>query len=172
MSTRKIFKFWLLLDPIFRLSKDYKPFMKHKQDIYCFIDSVAADFESDFQLKEETVDRSQHAYLDQLYKIRHTMSYDQVREEIFAFLIGAFDTTGKALPAVLLLLAMNQKEQDKVAEELKTILVSENDEVDETSLNRMEYLDLAMKESLRMLPVALLLARHVQKDIKLCNFTC
>lgn len=98
------------------------------------------------------------------------MSYDQLREEIFAFLIGAFDTTGKALPAVLLLLAMNPDAQDKVVAELKSILKSENDEVDEKCLSKMEYLDLCMKESLRLLPVALLLARHVKKDIKLCNF--
>lgn len=95
------------------------------------------------------------------------MTYDEVREEIFAFLIGAFDTTGKALAGALLLLAMNQDAQDKVVIEMENIFKSEDDEVDEDALSQMNYLDLVIKESLRLLPVALVIGRQAKKNIEL-----
>lgn len=161
-----------MLDPIFRFSKNYKPFKQRKRDIYEFIDEITAEFEDEYERGIKSPKRKSQIYLEQLYKIRHSMTRDQLREEVFAFLIGAFDTTGKALSATLLLLAMNQDAQDKVVEEINKCLTSVNDEVDEETLNNMEYLEMVMKESLRLLPVALILARQVKNEFKLSKFQC
>lgn len=168
ISTKKNFKWWLLLDPIFRLTSDYKPFTQHKGDINKFIDGLLEDIERDYQAGTLSTDRKQQLYFDQLYKIRETMTYEQLREEIFAFFIGAFDTTGKAIAGTLLLLAMNHGAQEKVRTELKSIFTSD-EEIDEDKINQMEYLDLVIKESLRLLPVSLLAGREVTKDIELSN---
>lgn len=159
-----------MLEPIFKFFDNYKKLKQHKQDIYRFIDKLTENYEREYQSKIKSNDSKPQVYLDQIYGIRDTMTRDELREEIFAFLIGAFDTTGKALPGVLLSLAMNQEIQEKVFLELKSIFVSEDDEADEERLNKMVYLDLVIKESLRQLPIALTLLRHVKKDIKLCNF--
>lgn len=104
-------------------------------------------------------------YLDHLYKIRHTMTYSQMKEEVVTFIIGGFDTTGKAIAGTLLLLAMNSEAQEKVSTELKSIFTSKDDDVDEESFNKLEYLELVIKESMRLIPISLFTMRLVTKDV-------
>lgn len=122
--------------------------------------------ERDYQQKiQPTNERS--PFLERYYEIRDTITYDEVREEVASFFVGGFDTTGKALPGILLLLAMNQNIQEKLFEEIMKTFSPDSGEVDEESLFKTEYLDLVIKESLRLLPVALMFGRLVTKDLKL-----
>lgn len=71
------------------------------------------------------------------------------------------------ISGVLLLLAMNPTIQDKVFTELNSIFALDGDEVDEKMLSQLVYLDMVIKESLRLLPPVLVIVRQAQEDIKL-----
>lgn len=146
--------------------------IKHRNGIHKFIDEVVAIKEREFQVGsgKEKCDKKFQNFLDRLYEIRHTMSYEETREEIFTFISGGFDTTGIEIPAVILLLAMNPEIQDKLVTELKEILKSENDEVDEGTMKKMIYLDMVVKEAGRLIPAVLIMAREVSGDIDLSIF--
>jgi cytochrome P450 len=106
-------------------------------------------------------------YLDLNYPLRDLVTYQEILENFMVFLIGAFDTSGKASSGILLLLAMNPQEQEKVHAEISSILSSETDEVDEQKLSKMMYLDLVIKETLRLIPQALNFSREAERDVEL-----
>lgn len=172
LSSEKTFKWWLLVESIHKLTPNYHALTKHKKGIDEFIDMLTAHKEQEFQNMvvnvNESFETSQN-YFDRLYKLRHTMTFEETREEIFTFIAGGFDTTGKIIPAVLLLLAMNPEVQDKLVAELSEILVSGNDEVEGESLKRMTYLDMVIKEAGRLIPACLIFARSVSGDVQLRN---
>lgn len=168
LSSEKIYKWWLMIEFIHKRSKDYDRYVKHKNGVYEFLDQILAVHEKKFQQNSnENVGENPKTFLSQLYNIRDTMSYDEMRESTFAFLAAGFDTTGKIIPATLLLLAMNPKIQEKLFNELSGILTSDEDEVDEINLSEMIYLEQVIKESARLIPPVLIFARETTKNIDL-----
>lgn len=140
---------------------------EHRLGMTTFIDRITENNEANYQQKSDESTEKMQFFLDHLYQLRDTMSYEETGEEVLSFIVGVFDTTGKTLSATLLLLAMNQNAQEQVFSEVKSIFQTESDEVDETAISKMIYLDLVIKESLRLIPLALVLAREVERDIKL-----
>lgn len=132
------------------------------------LDILINKFESDYQHEmSKSASQKPQIYFEQLFKIRNTMTFHQTRESLLSFIIGGFDTTGKAIPTVLLLLAMHLKVQENVFEELNSIINPEVDGFTEDSLSKMRYLEMVIKESLRLIPIALIFGREVKRDIKL-----
>lgn len=168
--SEKIFKLWLMLEPIFKLSKNYSSYQKSRSCINDFVDELLEAHERDYQLKTKSLDRKPQPLLDKLYELRDSMTYEQTRESAFLFLAAGFDTTGKAIPCIVLLLAMNQRCQDKLADELKSILSTDDEEVSEANLSKMKYLDLVIKEGMRLLPSSILFGRMVKQDVKLSKY--
>lgn len=166
ISSEKVFKWWLNIDPIFKLTNLYKEYIGNKNEAFKFLDKISEVIEKDYQQGTRT-ERKTQVYLDHIYKIRHTMSIEDFREEFATFATAGFDTTGKAIPGALLLLAMNQDAQEKVVAEMSSILSSHNDNVDDECLSKMIYLDLVIKESLRLIPAVLMTARETSEDVEL-----
>lgn len=162
-----ILKPWLLFPPIFKMSIYYQQYRESQNELYTFLDNLMEQHERDYQRKSKSTDQSSQGYLDKVYEMRDTMTYEQARESIYNFLAAGFDTSGKTISSVLLFLAMNQDVQEKVVDELRSVLIDEEGEINEESLSAMEYLDAVIKESLRLLPIAVLAGREVKKDIKL-----
>lgn len=147
--------------------------IKHKNGIYNFIDILIASKELEFKKKlpkVSEISENSENFLDQIYKIRHTMTYEETREEIFTFISAGFDTTGKTIPAVLLLLAMNPEIQEKLFAELSDVATSNNVEFEEECLKKMVYLDKVIKEAGRLIPAVLIFVRHVSNNIELRRF--
>jgi cytochrome P450 len=161
------FKPWMKLDKPLKLCKVTRDLNRHHFEIYKTIEAFVAEHEMDFQQKKTSSPRKPNPFLDLHYSLRHTMTYQQNLESFLMFFAAGFDTTGKALSSVLLLLAMNPQEQEKVHDEISSILTSEFDELDEEKLAKMDYLDLVIKESLRLIPQALSFARETTEDVQL-----
>jgi cytochrome P450 len=138
----------------------------HHSQIYKVVEPMMAAHEAKYRGKaDEPLKPS--PYLDLNYPLRELVTYEEILENFMVFLIGAFDTSGKASSGVLLLLAMNPQEQEKVHAEISSVLSSETDEVDEQKLAQMVYLDLVIKETLRLIPQALNFIRETEKDVEL-----
>uniref|UniRef100_A0A8D8VRC8 Cytochrome P450 4c3 n=1 Tax=Cacopsylla melanoneura TaxID=428564 RepID=A0A8D8VRC8_9HEMI len=84
-------------------------------------------------------------------------------------IIGAGqDTTKSSNMATLILLALHPDVQDKVQEELDLILGPDpNSCPSYEDLGKLDYLEMVIKESLRMFPTGLFLARSVDEDCDL-----
>lgn len=167
ISCEKAFKWYFMFDPIFRFSKLYSAYHESRAEMNKFAEILIEHHERDYQRKVKSADRKPEVFLDAFYEIRDTLTLKQTKESVITFLIGGFDTTGKAIPSILLLLAMHPEAQEKVFRELKRVFTSEDHELTEEDFSEMKYLEMVIKESLRLIPLVLMLARTVKKDIRL-----
>lgn len=69
-----------------------------------------------------------------------------------------------------MLLAMNPIMQDRVYEELRTNIAN-YDYIDYDTISKLEYLDRALKESMRLLTLSFILLRITEADVKLKKCT-
>lgn len=88
-------------------------------------------------------------------------------DDFVILFFGSFDTSGQTIAHILLLLAMNPMCQEKLYNEVRSVLTSHSDEVTDDRMNQMPYLNLVIKESMRLIPAVLILSRQVTKPLKL-----
>lgn len=85
-------------------------------------------------------------------------------------LLQASDTTAVSLSTLLLMLAMHQDYQEKVFQELLTIMPNPDVDLTPTNLNKMIHLDQCIRESLRLFPTVPLIGRTAQETINLNGY--
>lgn len=100
-----------------------------------------------------------------------------VRTFLIAFEVGyekyfsfqATDTSSGASAFVSLMLAMHPEHQEKVFEEIMSILPDKNADLTPTDLDQLVFTDLCIRETLRLFPTAPIVGRIASKPIKLSN---
>ncbi|XP_076252737.1 cytochrome P450 4d2-like [Rhynchophorus ferrugineus] len=95
------------------------------------------------------------------------LSKEDIREEVDTFMFEGHDTTSFAISMGLYLLANNTKVQTTARNELNEIFGDDkNKETTLQDINEMKYLDLVIKEILRLYPPVPHIIRTVNEDIK------
>ncbi|CAG7786100.1 unnamed protein product [Allacma fusca] len=91
-----------------------------------------------------------------------------IREEVDTFMFEGHDTTAASLNWTIFLLGCNQHCQAKVHEELDRIFGDDRSRhVTTKDLAEMKYLELCIKEALRLYPSVPFLARYLNSDLTL-----
>lgn len=65
------------------------------------------------------------------------------------------------------MIAMHQNVQDKIRQEVNEVVSDEL--IDENVLNNLKYIDMTLKEIIRLFPVAPFMGRVTNDDLKLSN---
>jgi cytochrome P450 len=91
------------------------------------------------------------------------MSDKQLRDEAMTLIFAGHETTAHALTWTWYLLAKNPDKVAKMREELARVLQGRNAEVED--LPELPYLEMVVKESLRLLPSVWAYARQAQRDL-------
>ncbi|XP_060860451.1 cytochrome P450 4g15-like isoform X2 [Metopolophium dirhodum] len=111
-------------------------------------------------------------FLDILFELNHdggNLSDSDIRDEVLTMMAGGFETSAITVCFCLLMIAIHQDIQDKVYNEIYDIF-GESDQtitIDDTS--RLVYLEQVIKETLRLYPIAPVLLREIQDDIKIIS---
>lgn len=80
------------------------------------------------------------------------------------------DTTSAAVSWCLFLLGSNQHIQERVLQEIDTVMVGDRERAPTMKeLGEMKYLECCIKEALRLYPSVPLIARHLKEDVKIGN---
>lgn len=157
----RVVRVWLRFDWAYALTKtsrDEQPILKTADDLF---NEVYHEKINEMELlKSKGIDRFQelqerHAmtFLDRCIRFEvegiynHQNLIDQMRVIVFA----GIDTSSIAVFATLLLLAINQKHQELVVDELRAVLDKDCD-VSSSHLVNLTYLERVIKESLRLIP--------------------
>lgn len=82
-------------------------------------------------------------------------------------LFQGFETTATAATSICALLAIYPDVQEKVFEEIRSVLPDQNMDVNAEDLKDMPYVDAFIKETLRLFPVVPFLTRILKKDQRL-----
>ncbi|EAT37902.1 AAEL010154-PA [Aedes aegypti] len=100
------------------------------------------------------------------------LTNEEVREEVDTFMFAGHDTTASAITFLLYAMAKYPDVQQKVYEEAVSVL---GDSIDTpitlSALNDLKYLDLVIKESLRMFPPVPYISRSTIKEVELSGCT-
>ncbi|XP_025263955.1 cytochrome P450 9e2-like [Camponotus floridanus] len=98
---------------------------------------------------------------------RRELDIDDMTAQAFVFFFGGFDTTSTAMCFAAHELAVNPDVQNKLRQEIDKILEESNGEITYEIINRFEYLDLVINETLRLYPPVGLLDRLCDKSYEL-----
>ncbi|XP_011638416.1 cytochrome P450 4C1-like [Pogonomyrmex barbatus] len=93
-----------------------------------------------------------------------------IQGEINTFIAAGYDTTAMTICFTLLLLAEHKDIQDRVREEVNTVMRESEEKFTMQSLLKLSYLERCIKEALRLYPIAYFISRVTSEDVKLQSY--
>lgn len=162
---------------VFMFTEEYR---KEKQALKVVVDFARSvitqrkkELYNNSKSKEEVVDslgrRKKQFFLDLLldYSSRDSsFTEENIREEVDTFMFEGYDTTATSITFALHSLARHPDVQKKVYEEMKTVLAGDlNRKPAYRDLQEMKYLEMVIKESLRLNSTVPFIGREVEQDI-------
>ncbi|VVC87359.1 unnamed protein product [Leptidea sinapis] len=179
LVTNRTFSVWLWPDWIYKLSWQYRHFTKHNDKIKNLTNNIIRKKRNDLKhvdldaYENQTVfgqDDKVDSFLDHLILLsqrQNGFTDTELLEEITTFLLAATDTSSVGICNTLLLLGKYPKIQEKVHEELVRVFENANEKLFKDVLSDLKYLDMVLKESLRLYPPVPMIIRKVTEEIKL-----
>ncbi|XP_063369330.1 cytochrome P450 4C1-like [Cydia amplana] len=112
------------------------------------------------------------AFLDLLLDLAEDGSFtdDQIQQELDTLIAAGHDTSARALISTLVLVGTHLDVQKKIYEEIMAVLGSSADLCKE-DMAKLVYTEAVIKEVLRISPVTPIIARDIDKELKLKNYT-
>lgn len=92
-------------------------------------------------------------------------------DEACTFMLAGQDSVGAAIAFLFFLLAQNQEDQKKCVNELDGIFGTDDRVPSMTDLKDMRYLEMCIKETLRLYPSVPLLARKISEPLEIAGRT-
>uniref|UniRef100_A0A2S2Q055 Cytochrome p450 n=1 Tax=Sipha flava TaxID=143950 RepID=A0A2S2Q055_9HEMI len=93
----------------------------------------------------------------------------EVRDEVVTMMSAGSDTSAVTICFCLLLLAIQPDIQDKVYDEIYSIMGDGDESITIEDTNKLVYLEQVIKETLRLFPVAPMFLRVLQDDVKIVS---
>ncbi|XP_065090057.1 cytochrome P450 4c3-like [Ochlerotatus camptorhynchus] len=178
-------KIWLHPDFIYRRTNYYKRQVECLKVLHDFSEKVIQqrriqressliNEQNDGHSKE--IGSKRHlAFLDLLLEASQDgqpLSDRDIRDEVDTFILGGHDTTATAIGWLLYLLGTDLQVQDRVFEEIDSIMEHDRDRFPTMSeLNEMKYLECCIKEALRLFPSIPLIARRLTETVTVGEYT-
>ena len=177
ISTQRTLKPWYTNDFIFNLSA-----LKRKSDelvsvLHGFTEKVIRErkeamnksVDENEGMENEFGQKKKAAFLDLLLesnKKDNSMTDEDIRMEVDTFMFAGHDTTTANICWTLWLIALDEKVQKNVAEELNSIFQGSDRKATYNDLVEMKYLGRCIKESLRLYPSAPFIGRILSEDVE------
>lgn len=94
-----------------------------------------------------------------------------IREEVDTFVFEGHDTTTSGIAFCMYNLAKHPKVQQKAFEEAKSVIGDTDKVATQKDLNDLHYLDLVIKESLRLYPSVPFFGRKIYENVEISEST-
>jgi cytochrome P450 len=154
----RLSRIWMHPDFVCKLTKDYKTEQVYRKNITNFMQKIHE--------KHDAKNSDRITFFSCMKHHLDKMEYEEYCDSMNMFAGAPNETTASAISFIFFFLALHQDKQEKLYNEFSSILSSSHDEVTKTMMNQMSYLDLVIKESLRLLPVTLFIAREATNDVE------
>ncbi|XP_063389179.1 cytochrome P450 4g15-like [Cydia fagiglandana] len=173
-SAQRLGRFWLHSDFLYQFSALRKTMDEAEAVVHKMSKSVLNKRRAERQEAKtaNTSSRRFIAFLDLLLDMSDDGSFsdDQILNELNIFIAAGHDTSSRALVSIMVLLGTHQDVQEKLYQEVIYVL-GPSSYLDKEDIARLVYTEAVIKEVLRVSPVVPMVAREVDKDIKLKNYT-
>ncbi|TMW43219.1 hypothetical protein DOY81_011699, partial [Sarcophaga bullata] len=148
----------------FPLAYDKLDSIMHITNFY--INEAIARLEQEQKEGKPEKPENEKSVLEKLLKIDRKIAKVMAMD----MLMAGVDTTTSTMAGLLLCLAKNPTKQAKLREEVLKLLPKKDSEFQEESLKHIPYLRACIKESLRMYPIIMGVAREVANDVVLSGY--
>lgn len=166
------------IDVLFRFTSQYKRFHQLIRETHAFTLDIINErrgkhgrvTEEDVERDEDGFGRKKLALLDILLRATidgKPLSDDDIREEVDTFTFAGHDTSASALTFILYNIAKHQEIQKRMYDEIVETVGPESTELTLHNLNELRFLDLVIKESLRLFPPVPMIARHATENAEI-----
>ncbi|XP_052902070.1 cytochrome P450 4d1-like [Anopheles moucheti] len=176
----RLFNFLIRYEFFYRLSSNRRKQLEALKVLHGYTDSVIKNRQKELQTgKTNALDINENdlgikkkmAFLDMLLQSKidgQPLTDLEIREEVDTFMFEGHDTTTSAISFLLHNLAKHPEVQQKVFDEVRNIVGDDRTRpVTMAMLNDMNYLDLVIKETLRMYPSVPMIGRRMLEDVEI-----
>ncbi|GFT78355.1 cytochrome P450 4V2, partial [Nephila pilipes] len=173
---RRLYKPWLWPFCIFKLSGAYREGIKKANLFFDFTTAVIEEKKRRYLKAGKDCDgRKRKALLDLLLEHHfdsEILSEEDIKEEVITFVLAGHETVASTLLWALFLIGHHQDVQIKIHDELDRVF-GEDVEIyaTESDLNELNYLECAIKETLRLCPAVPFFGRQTQEEMEICGYT-
>ncbi|KAK7590972.1 hypothetical protein V9T40_002585 [Parthenolecanium corni] len=147
---------WLWLDFVYKWTEKYREQEKHLKVLHGFSLHVGS--------------KEKRAFLDLLLDISESgeikLSDTDLREEVDTFMFEGHDTVSAAIMWSIFWLGTHRNFQTKLYEELKSMFGNSNRDPTPSEINELTYLDMVVKETLRICPSVPIISRGITEDVE------
>lgn len=174
----RVFDIMKRIDILFRFTADYKREQASLKVLHGFTNSVIdkrikeldarKGDENELNRFDDLGIKKKVAFLDLLLEARidgFPLSREEIREEVDTFMFAGHDTTASALAFAFYNLALHPEIQQKVYDEIENVVGGTNETRKIQTMNELKYLELVIKETLRLYPSAAFFSRFVKEEI-------
>ncbi|KAK7793718.1 hypothetical protein R5R35_007874 [Gryllus longicercus] len=179
LTAVRMFTPWLFFDCIYWLTPSGRRYKKCLSVLHGTTDRMIRERRKDLLMLEKeggTLDadelgrRRRLVFLDLLILMARdgSLSDMDIREEVDTFLFEGHDTSSAGISFTIFLLSRHSDVQEKIYEELKSIFdTSKPIRPNISEISELKYLDMVIKESLRLYPPVTLFSRDIHQEIVL-----
>lgn len=169
IGMKRIQQPWLNNEFIFRNSKISKEFDYMMVLVQEYVSKVV-NYNNQLTIETNGANKVDKV-IDLLLDPKHDFTDQEILDEMIVFALTSFDSTAKTLSSGLLMLAMHQDIQQKLINEIDSICGTEKElTFDNDFLQRFTYLDLIVKETIRLFPAGPIVARETSDEIEICGY--
>lgn len=162
---------WLLIDAVYRMTQTANDELKQKKKLDEFTYRMIQRRRA---LRKSDPNFQQKCLLDYMIEISEScpdFTEDDIVSEACTFMLAGQDSVGAAVAFCLFTLAQHSEIQQKCYDELEAIFGDDNRPPNMNDLREMKYLEMCIKETLRLYPSVPLFARKTSEDIQVGKHT-
>lgn len=174
-SRRRMHRFWLDWDFAYQFTAEHEERMKVDQAYKAFLAKltrlkcakVAKHLTDGHDILTERKANNTLTYVQKLLLLLREGTFDEqvVEDHLYLIFIAGVMTSHATICTTLLLLAVHQDYQERIVEELHSIFDGVDAPVTLDDLSKMTMTDMVLKETMRLFPPLLILARKCAKDV-------
>ncbi|XP_065300990.1 cytochrome P450 4V2-like [Dermacentor albipictus] len=161
-------------DIIYSMSQASKDFKKNIKFIHEYNRKIVKQRLAEYKVGKVKAD-SKKSFLDillHMHMVDGTLTEEEVRNEVTSIFIGGFETTASSIAYTLFLLGNHPEVQAKVHEEIDSIFSGDMErDVTIEDMKQLKYMECVVKESMRIYPPVPLIARNVDEDMQVGEYT-
>lgn len=178
-------------DLVYAFTPQGRKYKANLKIIHRFIDQVIANRRDEMEslIREKKVnvhqlasddlgvitEKKRYAFLDSLlvthFQNKANFTEKNIKDEVNTFMFEGHDTTATSLIFTLLLVAGDERVQDKINEELSAVFGNDHSRhVTIDDCRQLRYLDLVIRESLRLYPSVPFIGRETTQDFMIKNY--
>ncbi|XP_055695221.1 cytochrome P450 4d10-like isoform X2 [Lutzomyia longipalpis] len=184
----RMFDFLLRPEPFFKLSRSATREKKAIKVLHDFTDRVIVARRNDLMQQNGKHDENRNghvvddglgikkkmAFLDVLLQATvdgKPLNNMDIREEVDTFMFEGHDTTTSGISFLLYNIALHSDVQRRVVEEIRDVFGTDTRIPTISDFNNLQYLDLVIKETMRLYPSVPIIGRQSEKEVTINDIT-